>query len=460
MKSAVPHGIVDKYQMSGKKSILVTLYKKGDAMECGNYRTIALTSLMGKVLMVILNDRLGNQTEEHLADEQAGFRRDRSTVQQILALRLIAEEARRKDKKIYNCFVDFQKAFDSINQNITWAVLRSYGVDGKLIRLLQDANSKALAVVRIGGEIGPWFSISRGTRQGDPSSPRVFITHLERAMDRVKQKDEGVSIHGMWINNLRFADDIDLIEENEQRLERTVQILNEDGKRYGLQMNFEKTKRMVFGGKYIVNKIIVEGIKLDNVEKFTYLGCNMTFDLDCKKEIVVMLSKATAILNYMDKIWRSKDISISVKVNILKTSVFSSALYGCGAWVLHKETERRILAFERKCYRKILQITWLQKIRNEEVYNRIPEKENLMQKVIQRKLRLFGHICRMSDDRKIKSLVFGIMDGESRVGRPHKEWVDDITDWCGGTLQDLYHIAQDRWQWSKMVGVASDTYGR
>ena len=118
------------------------------------------------------------------------------------------------------------------------------------------------------------------------------------------------------------------------------------------------------------------------------------------------------------------------------------------------------MAFERKCYRKILQITWLQKIRNEEVYNRIPEKENLMQKVIQRKLRLFGHICRMSDDRKIKSLVFDIMDGESRVGRPHKEWVDDITDWCFGTLQDLYHIAQDRWQWSKMVGVASDTYGR
>ncbi len=58
-------------------------------------------------------------------------------------------------------------------------------------------------------------------------------------MDSVKQKDEGVSIHSRWINNLRFADDIDVIEENEQRLERTVQILNEDGKRYGLQMNLQ-----------------------------------------------------------------------------------------------------------------------------------------------------------------------------------------------------------------------------
>ncbi len=76
------------------------------------------------------------------------------------------------------------------------------------IRLLQDANSKALAAVRIGGEIGSWFSISRATRQGDPSSPRVFITHLERAIYRVKQKDEGVSnqytVRGLTIFDLQM----------------------------------------------------------------------------------------------------------------------------------------------------------------------------------------------------------------------------------------------------------------
>jgi len=69
-----------------------------------------------------------------MADEQAaGFRKDRSTVQQILALRLRAEKARRKGKKIFNCFVDFQKAFDSIDQTVTWAVLESYGADYQLV---------------------------------------------------------------------------------------------------------------------------------------------------------------------------------------------------------------------------------------------------------------------------------------------------------------------------------------
>src|SRR6218665_988684 len=83
-----------------------------------NYRTIALMSHLEKVLMSVLAERLRAQTEEHLADEQAGFRKNRSTVQQMLTLRLIGGKARRKGKKVFNCFVDFQKAFDSIDQNV------------------------------------------------------------------------------------------------------------------------------------------------------------------------------------------------------------------------------------------------------------------------------------------------------------------------------------------------------
>jgi len=68
---------------------------------------------------MILTKKLKSQIKEHMADEQAGFRKDKSTVQQILALRLIAEKARRKGKKSFNCFVDFKKAFDNIDQTVT-----------------------------------------------------------------------------------------------------------------------------------------------------------------------------------------------------------------------------------------------------------------------------------------------------------------------------------------------------
>ena len=128
---------------------------------------------------------------------------------------------------------------------------------------------------------------------------------------------------------------------------------------------------------------------------------------------------------------------MQTKLSILKTCVFSTMLYGCETWTVTKRCESRILSFERKCYRKILRIEWTQKVTNEELYRKIQLTETLLQKVIQRKLRLFGHICRMNDSRKIKILVFGMMDGSNKRGRPHREWSDDIEQWCGTTLQEL-----------------------
>ena len=90
----------------------------------------------------------------YLSEEQSGFRKDRSIVHQILILRLIAEKAKRKGKKIYNGFIDFQKAFDTVNHKVLWAVLKSYGVDYKLITLLKKIYGKAQSAIRINKENG------------------------------------------------------------------------------------------------------------------------------------------------------------------------------------------------------------------------------------------------------------------------------------------------------------------
>src|SRR6218665_3580688 len=127
--------------------------------------------------------------------------------QHLLALRFIGEKARRKNIKIFNCFVDFSKAFDSIDQNITWAAIDSYGVDKKLTRLLREINGNATAAVRIPNELGEWFATNRGTRQGDPISPNTFILVLERILEKIRDKEGGVKISGTRINNLAFADD-------------------------------------------------------------------------------------------------------------------------------------------------------------------------------------------------------------------------------------------------------------
>ena len=115
-----------------------------------------------------------------------------------------------------------------------------------------------------------------------------------------------------------------------------------------------KTKTMVFGERNIEEKLKVNGEGVQNVEEFTYLGSTVTYDLDCKREVTIRLSKAKGMLMALETIWKSKEISLMSKLDILRTCVFSSALYACETWVMTAEIQRRILAFERICYRKVL----------------------------------------------------------------------------------------------------------
>ena len=145
------HALCNQIWAEGKvpddwtKSILLTIPKKGNLTDCKNYRTIALTSHMGKVLMLMLLNRLKSQVEEYLADEQAGFRKGRNTVQQILTLRLIVEKAKRKNRIVYNCFIDFIKKFDFIKQDLIWATLKSYGMGKRLTQILKDVGERSVS---------------------------------------------------------------------------------------------------------------------------------------------------------------------------------------------------------------------------------------------------------------------------------------------------------------------------
>ena len=100
-------------------------------------------------------------------------------------------------------------------------------------------------------------------------------------------------------------------------------------------------------------------------------------------------------------------------------------------------------------------------MRNEDLYARIGRRESLMAKVIKRKLGMFEHICQMRDDRKIKTLMLRMMDGENRRGRPSREWLDDVKLWCGNnSIAELSHWATDRNEWRIVVERASSTYGQ
>jgi len=114
-----------------------------------------------------------------------------------IMLRLITEKAKRKTKSSYNCFVDFQKAFDSVKQGIIWATLRLYGVGNRLTQIFEDIEKRSKAAIRIGKYLGEWFATKVGAREGDPISPNTFIIYLEKIMDKIQDNGTGILVQGI-----------------------------------------------------------------------------------------------------------------------------------------------------------------------------------------------------------------------------------------------------------------------
>ena len=138
-------------------------------------------------------------------------------MQQILTLRLIAEEIIEKGQCLYNSFVDYTKAFDTVWHDGLWAVLESMGVSTKLIQCIKALYNESHMAIKINGELSQWVHATLGSRQGDPLSPKLFIALLEAVMDKLEQENEGGVIIGKRrIKDLRFADDVDLNYGKEQ----------------------------------------------------------------------------------------------------------------------------------------------------------------------------------------------------------------------------------------------------
>ena len=162
-----------------KRSVFIPISKKGNAKECSNYHTIALISQASKVMLKILQARLQQYVDHELPDVQASFRKGRGTRDQITNICWIIEEAREFQKNIYFCFVDYAKAFDCVDHNKLWKILKEMGIPDHLICLLRNLYASQEATVRTGHGTTDWFQIGKGVRQGCILSPCLFNLYAE-----------------------------------------------------------------------------------------------------------------------------------------------------------------------------------------------------------------------------------------------------------------------------------------
>ena len=140
--------------------------KKGNAKECSNYCTIALVSHFSKVMLKIVKARLQQYVNCELPDVQAGFRKGSRTRDQIANICRIIEKAREFQRNIYFCFIDYTKAFDCVDHNKLWKILKEMGIPDQLTCLLRNLYAGQEATVRTGHGTIDWFQIVKGVHQG------------------------------------------------------------------------------------------------------------------------------------------------------------------------------------------------------------------------------------------------------------------------------------------------------
>ena len=155
-------------------SVFIPIPKKGNAKECSNYHTIAFISHASKVMLKIFKARLHQYMNSELPDVQAGFRKGRGTREQIANIGWIIKKAREFQKNIYFCFIDYAKAFDCVDHNKLWKILKEMGIPDHLTYLLRNLYAGQEATVRTGHGTTDWFQIGKGVCQGCILSPCLF----------------------------------------------------------------------------------------------------------------------------------------------------------------------------------------------------------------------------------------------------------------------------------------------
>ena len=128
----MPANLENSAVARGLEIVFIPIPKKGNAKECSNYHTVAVISHANKVMLKNLQARLQQYVNRELPDVQAGFRKGRGTTDQIANIRLIMEKAREFQKNIYFCFIDYAKAFDCVDHNKLWKILKEMGIPDHL----------------------------------------------------------------------------------------------------------------------------------------------------------------------------------------------------------------------------------------------------------------------------------------------------------------------------------------
>jgi hypothetical protein len=316
------------------KGIIKPLHKKEDPSLPNNYRGITLTSVMGKLFNSILNNRIVDFLEKNqiMKSEQIGFRSKCRTSDHIFVIKALMDKYKKLKKPLYMCFIDFQKAFDSISHPCLLYKLLRLNLNGCVYKLIKDMYSKTVLQVNTGQGLTREFTSDVGVRQGDNLSPTLFNLFVNDIPGIFDNSCDPVRLHSRSLNCLLYADDLVLLSHSTDGLQNALDRLDTYCNDWGLTINPQKTKAFIASTqKKFTLDVHVGSTPIECVEEVTYLGIVISRNGSFKSCLKTLYNKGLKAMFKLKKaMWPPPNPATSM--HLFDHLIRPILLYGSEIW--------------------------------------------------------------------------------------------------------------------------------
>ena len=284
---------------------MVNLFKTGDPYDTDNYRGLTINSCLGKVFNNIINNRLNKFLVDNnkITKEQIGFKKKARTSDHIFVMNVLLQKYTKLKKKLYLCFVDFKKAYDSVWRRALMFKLLQTGIRGTFFKLIENMYEGGESSIKMDGLLSKEFTCESGVGQGDVISPNLFNIFINDLPQCLTKGEDTPRTGEKYVNCLMYADDLVVMSLSIEDLQNQIDNLNKYCTEWGLEINKRKTKVMImakYGNKKPDKNVMVGNVMLEWTPSYKYLGIelhsnrNMT---NCSKNLCNRSWKAIFMLN-------------------------------------------------------------------------------------------------------------------------------------------------------------------
>ena len=317
---------------------LKPIYKKGDILDPDNYRGIAIGSAFAKLHSLILLNRLIKFIDDKglISPNQIGFMKFCRTADHNFLLQTLIEKTKKSKKKLYVAFIDFKKAYDTVNRALLFERLRQLGINGLFYRnILEMYKNTKYSIKMKDGCLEPIMS-NLGLRQGCPLSPMLFNLFIDDVSDIFLNTvgNDPVHLQGKEISHFLYADDLVLVSESAEGLQNCLDKLGVYAEQKSLTVNINKSKTMIFNssGRFIKESFHIKGKRLEPVDAFCYLGFEVKPSGTTTHGSSILLDKSLKALRPLQRAIANFQLPLDLSIKLFHTLIEPIAMYNVENW--------------------------------------------------------------------------------------------------------------------------------